>query len=71
MATKTTHIKVSGMTCGHCEKTVRNAISEVDGVIEAKVDLATASAEVVYDDSRTSETQIKSAVNETGIYKAE
>jgi copper chaperone len=58
------------MTCGHCEKSVKNAIAELDGVIETKVNLADGSAEVIFDDSKVSEAQIKSAVNETGIYTA-
>jgi len=27
-------IKVSGMTCGHCEGAVRKALAEVDGVTD-------------------------------------
>ncbi len=70
MANKTITIKISGMTCGHCEKSVKNAISELDGVMETKVNLSSSNAEVTFDDSKVSESQIKSAVNETGIYKA-
>lgn len=58
------------MTCGHCEKSVKNAIGELDGVVEAKINLANGSAEVTFDETKVSEAQIKSAVNETGIYTA-
>ncbi|MBA2175660.1 heavy-metal-associated domain-containing protein [Halobacillus locisalis] len=34
-------IKVEGMTCGHCEKAVKGALNEVDGVNEVEVDLET------------------------------
>jgi copper chaperone len=70
MANKTITIKVSGMTCGHCEKSVKSAITELDGVVETKVNLADGSAEVTFEDTKVSEAQIKLAVNETGIYKA-
>jgi len=31
-------IKVSGMTCGGCEKNIENALSEIDGISEVKAD---------------------------------
>ena len=70
MANKTITIKVSGMTCGHCEKSVKSAISELDGVTEVIVSLSSGNVQVTFDDSKISESQIKSAVNETGVYKA-
>ena len=30
-------LKIEGMMCGHCEKTVRNALEALDGVTEAVV----------------------------------
>ena len=35
MATKT--LKVEGMMCGHCEKTVKKALEALEGVTEAQV----------------------------------
>jgi copper chaperone len=70
MADKTITIKVSGMTCGHCEKSVKSAILELNGVIEVNVNLTKANAEIVFDDSKVSKSQIKTAVNNTGIYNA-
>jgi len=31
-------ITVEGMTCGHCEQTVEEALEDVDGVTEATAD---------------------------------
>lgn len=31
-------ITVEGMTCGHCEQTVEEALEDVDGVTEASAD---------------------------------
>ena len=41
-------LKVSGMTCGHCVAAVTDALTAVDGVSEAHVDLPSGSAEVVF-----------------------
>ena len=37
---------VQGMTCGHCEKAVTQAVKSVDPAAEVKVDLATGKVEV-------------------------
>jgi len=41
-----TALKVSGMTCGHCQKAVQEALEGVDGSQEVNVDLATGIAKV-------------------------
>lgn len=47
----TVKLKVTGMTCPSCVKNVKNAITNVKGVKEAKVYLKDGSAEVVCADS--------------------
>ncbi len=37
---------VEGMSCGHCEKAVKHALGEVDGVNNVVVDLGTKKVEV-------------------------
>lgn len=39
-------ITVEGMTCGHCEQTVEDALKDVDGVTAANADRETESATV-------------------------
>lgn len=39
-------LKVEGMTCGHCVGRVQKALDAAPGVIEAKVDLDSATAEI-------------------------
>jgi copper chaperone CopZ len=34
----TTTITVAGMSCGHCEQTVADALRSVNGVVDATVD---------------------------------
>jgi copper chaperone len=35
----TIKLNVEGMTCGHCQSAVKNALESVDGVQSAEVDL--------------------------------
>jgi copper chaperone len=39
-----TTIKINGMSCNHCVMAVTKALSEVDGITDVKVDLATGEA---------------------------
>lgn len=70
MPIQKTEITVTGMSCGHCERSVKDAISELDGITGVNITLATGKTEVEFDDAKVSVQQIKNAVNETGIYSA-
>lgn len=35
-----TRLTITGMTCGHCEKAVREALEGVEGTRDVRVDLA-------------------------------
>ena len=39
-------LNVTGMTCGHCQSAVKNALESVAGVRKAEVDLASGVARV-------------------------
>lgn len=65
----TKELKVEGMSCNHCRQHVQNALSAVDGVTEADVDLASGRAEVKLDKPVDNSTLVK-AVEDAG-YKAE
>lgn len=41
-----TQLKIDGMTCGHCQSAVKNALESVAGVQRADVDLAQGIARV-------------------------
>jgi copper chaperone CopZ len=41
-------LKVEGMSCGHCVGRVQKALDAAPGVIEAKVDLSSGTAEIRY-----------------------
>ncbi len=68
MAEATIHIK--GMSCGHCVKQVRDAISTVDGVSEIHISLKEASARIVYDETRADTDLIARKINAIG-YQAD
>ncbi|HSJ07558.1 MAG TPA: heavy metal-associated domain-containing protein [Longimicrobiales bacterium] len=68
MATAT--LKVSGMTCQHCVRAVREALEGQDGVHSADVDLTAGRAVVEYDEDRVSPEALAGAVAEEG-YQAE
>ena len=39
-------IFIEGMTCGHCSARVEKALKAVDGIVDAKVDLANKNATI-------------------------
>jgi len=57
-------LKVEGMSCGHCEKAVKNAISALEGVSTVNVDLSTKKVEV--EGQNLTDTLIKDAVEDAG-----
>jgi copper chaperone len=66
----TTTLKISGMTCGHCVAAVTKALEKQEGVASAKVDLQAGRAEVQFDESRTSASELASVIMDEG-YTAE
>ncbi|UUM62476.1 heavy metal translocating P-type ATPase [Streptococcus suis] len=60
---------IEGMTCATCALTVEKALSKVEGVHQASVNLATEKASVSYDPAQVSLADIATAVEKAG-YKA-
>lgn len=58
-----TTLAITGMTCGHCEKAVEEALSSVQGVESVAVDLEAGRAVVV---GSADESDLVSAVEEEG-----
>ncbi|MCO6040675.1 heavy metal translocating P-type ATPase [Thermococcus alcaliphilus] len=59
-------IKIGGMTCAMCVKTVENAIKELPGVMEVSINLATESARVSYNPALVTVEDIKKAIESVG-----
>jgi len=61
-----TKLRVEGMTCGHCEIAVQDAVRKLPGIKNVKADKGKKEASVEYDASLVTPDQIISAINETG-----
>ncbi|HEV2107672.1 MAG TPA: heavy metal translocating P-type ATPase [Thermomicrobiales bacterium] len=59
-------LPISGMTCASCVRRVERALTKVDGVSDATVNLATERARVSYDPAVTSPESLKTAVEKAG-----
>lgn len=59
-------LRVTGMTCGHCQMKVEQALKTVSGVYSAVVDLRDGEAEVDFDDDAITTSQLVAAVERAG-----
>ena len=64
MSATTTQFQVTGMTCGHCEMSVREEVSEVPGVQGVEVSHETGSLSVAGES--VDEAAVLAAVTEAG-----
>lgn len=65
-AEKTATVKVPTLVCGMCVKNITKAASAVAGVKSVKVDKKAKTAEVVFDDAKTSMPKIEAAIATAG-----
>ena len=65
----TLKLRVSGMTCGHCQMKVEKALLGESVVYSAVVDLSGGEAEVDFDDDTTTTDQLVAAIEKAG-YRA-
>lgn len=70
MAEEKTVLRIEGMSCDGCKRSVTIAIQNTPGVKNVVVDLLKKEAEVVFDNAVGSKDRIIEAVNATGIYTA-
>lgn len=63
---KKSSLTVTGMTCASCVSHVEEALKGVNGVVSARVNLATSKAAVEYHPEDTSVSEMKKAVDEIG-----
>jgi copper chaperone len=62
----TLKLRVTGMTCGHCQMKVEQALKQTAGVYSAIVELETGEAEVDFDDDAATTGQLVAAVERAG-----
>jgi copper chaperone len=64
-------LKVSGMSCGACARTVEKEVKKIAGVKTAKVSQPKGEAEITYDPAKTSPEAIAKRINDKTGFKAE
>src|SRR3989454_11718315 len=65
----TLKLRVSGMSCGHCQAKVEQALKTTAGVYSAIVDLQAGEAEIDFNDDSVTTQQLVAAVERAG-YRA-
>lgn len=65
MNATTTPFQVTGMTCGHCEMSVREEVSEIAGVQDVQVSHETGMLRVI-SEQPVDESAVLAAVSEAG-----
>jgi len=63
---QTITLNVDGMTCSNCEKAIKRAVHELDGIGNVTVDLDAKAVTVVYEPDSLTPDQIKSAIEGVG-----
>lgn len=61
---KTIELKIEGMTCGHCERTVEESIRELGAT--GKADRVAGIAKITYDEKSDQLAKIREAIEENG-----
>ncbi len=61
-----TILNVEGMSCEHCVKAVKNAVSALPGIEKVAVDLKNKSVTVKYHPAESTLDEIKSEIEEQG-----
>jgi len=59
-------LRVEGMTCGHCESAVQDAVRKLSGVKNVKANKDKKETAVEYDASLVTRERIIGVINETG-----
>jgi copper chaperone len=62
-------LHVTGMTCGHCQAKVEQALKGIAGVYSAVVDLQDGEAEIDFNDDSVTTQQLVAAIEQAG-YRA-
>ena len=59
-------LRVTGMTCGHCQAKVEKALKGISGVYSAIVDLPDGEAEIDFNDDQVTTEQLLGAISKAG-----
>ena len=64
---KTTTIKIGGMSCDGCVKSITRALQAVPGVSKAEVSLERAEATIAFDPEKVAKSALVEAVQDAGF----
>ena len=70
MKLETTILKVGGMTCQGCARSVTRVLQGLEGVASAEVSLDAAQAKVTFDPARVDLARLKAAIEQAGYEAA-
>jgi len=59
-------LKIGGMTCATCVKTIENSLQNLDGIVEVNVNLADEKVYVTYNENMVTKADMKSTIEKTG-----
>ena len=62
-----TKLKIGGMSCQHCVKTVKDALTALEGVQSAKVNLRKGEAVVRFDELSVNPVNLRDAITQAGF----
>ncbi|UAL53534.1 MULTISPECIES: copper chaperone CopZ [Metabacillus] len=63
---ETVKLNVSGMSCGHCVKSVEGSVGKLEGVNEVKVHLEDGKVDVAFNPEKVSLDKIKETIDDQG-----
>ena len=63
---KVTEFKISGMTCGGCEKHINQKVNKLNGIVNSKASYENGNAIIEFDITKTNEIEIEKVINSTG-----
>lgn len=66
MAREITDIVVEGMSCSHCENSIKNAVGALNGVNKVAVDLNTKKVTIDFDPEKVTGKAILEAIEDQG-----
>jgi len=63
---KKAELKITGMTCATCVKTIEKSVSNLDGIIDVKLNLGNEVGTVEYDSKKLNLVDIEKAIKDAG-----
>ncbi|MDO5074168.1 MAG: cation transporter [Neisseria animaloris] len=64
---ETINIKIDGMTCGGCVKSVTKVLKALNGATKAEVDLASSSAQITFDPAKVQTAALIETIEDAGF----